>query len=77
MVATMATASVLASIEPSRAAYCQRQPELWSWKMYSMTGIIKAQLLPTTKKASTTTGVATCSQEAKAGPTAGEPEDML
>lgn len=45
--------------------------------MYSMTGIIKAQLLPTTKKASTTTGVATCSQEAKAGPTAGEPEDML
>lgn len=45
--------------------------------MYSMTGIIKAQLLPTTKKASTTTGVATCSQKAKAGPTAGEPADML
>ena len=60
IVAMMATASVEASIDPKRAAYCQVQPLSCSWNIYSMMGIMMAQLPATTRKANMMTGAATC-----------------
>ena len=60
MVAIMATASVEASIDPKRAAYCQVQPLSCSWNMYSIMGIMMAQLPATTRNANIMTGAATC-----------------
>lgn len=63
IVATMATASVLASIDPNKAAWGHCQPRVCSWKMYSMTGISKAQLPATTKNARDMQCMATCKQQ--------------
>ena len=60
MVATMATASVLASIEANNAACGHCQPRVCSWKRYSMTGMSSAQLPATTKNARDMQCSATC-----------------
>ena len=60
MVPTMATASVLASIEANNAACGHCQPRVWSCKMYSITGTSSAQLPATTKNARDMQCSATC-----------------
>ena len=52
MVDTMATASVLATMLPNRAQYCQVHPSLLRSSTYSMMGMSRPQLPPTTRNAS-------------------------
>ena len=56
----MATASVDASMETNRETYCQFQPEDLRSRIYSMTGIMKPTLPPTTRNARVMTCTITC-----------------
>ena len=60
IVAVTATTSVQASMDPNKAAYCEAQHLSYSWKMYNIIGIMRAQLpATTTTKAKMITGAAT------------------